>query len=64
MEDESVVNSYAGTDEAIVINDVIVEALLGVPFSWQPLHTLDGNLVIILLVVLLLAPEYRKRALL
>ena len=47
---------------SIVLDDATVASLLGVPFSWQPLHTLGGNLVVILLAVLLLAPEYRKRA--
>lgn len=45
----------------LVVPDAAVEAFLNVPFSWQPLHLLGGNLLVLILFALLVAPEYRKR---
>lgn len=47
---------------ALVVPGVTVESILGLPFSWLPLHTLGGNLVVIAVAALLVSPEYRKRA--
>ena len=46
----------------ILISDAAVTALLGIPFSWAPLHQLGGAVLVILLGSLLPAPEYRTRA--
>ena len=46
----------------LVVPDEVVAGFLGVPFSWSPLHVLFGSVVVVLLASLLLAPEYRKRA--
>ncbi|MDS0474396.1 metal-dependent hydrolase [Natrinema sp. 1APR25-10V2] len=40
----------------------IVQAVVGVPFSWAPLHTLGGTLLVVPLGALLVAPEYRRQA--
>ncbi|MFC6719908.1 metal-dependent hydrolase [Natrialbaceae archaeon GCM10025810] len=45
---------------ALFLPDTTVSRLLGVPFSWSPLHTLGGSVLVILLGSLLLAPPYRK----
>ena len=47
----------------LVLSDAFVEALLGVPFSWSPLHRLGGNALVILAGSMLVAPEYRRRVL-
>ena len=47
----------------LLVPDSAVVALLGIPFSWAPLHQLGGAALLILLGSLLLAPEYRTRAL-
>lgn len=47
----------------LFVSDWVVQSLLGVPFSWSPLHTLGGTVVVVLLVSLLVAPEYRWHAL-
>ncbi|WP_049890338.1 metal-dependent hydrolase [Natronorubrum sulfidifaciens] len=47
----------------LLVPDGLVMALLGVPFSWSPLHTLGGTVLVICLGSLLLAPEYRAQAL-
>jgi membrane-bound metal-dependent hydrolase YbcI (DUF457 family) len=39
-----------------------MQHLLGIPFSWSPLHTLGGTILLGLLTALVLAPEYRRRA--
>ena len=36
--------------------------MLGIPFGWSALHSFGGSVVVVLLGSLLLAPEYRKRA--
>ncbi|MCU4754281.1 metal-dependent hydrolase [Halobacteria archaeon AArc-curdl1] len=46
----------------LFVPDGYVAHLLGVPFSWSPLHTLVGTVIVISLISLLLAPEYRKGA--
>ncbi|MFP9190577.1 metal-dependent hydrolase [Natronosalvus vescus] len=46
----------------LFVPDRLVAHHLGVPFSWSPLHTLVGTVLVTLLISLLLAPEYRKRA--
>ncbi|SEW31558.1 metal-dependent hydrolase [Natrinema salifodinae] len=46
----------------LVIPDGVVELLVGLPFSWAPLHTLGGSLLVVLLGSLLVAPEYRRQA--
>ncbi len=40
----------------------IVQAVVGGPFSWAPLHTLGGTLLVVPLGALLVAPEYRRQA--
>lgn len=47
----------------IFLPDGLMQYLLGIPFAWAPLHTLGGTIAVGLLTVLLLAPEYRRRAL-
>nr|WP_193787997.1 metal-dependent hydrolase [Natronorubrum bangense] len=47
----------------LFVPDGLATALLGVPFSWSPLHTLGGTVLVICLASLLLAPEYRAQAL-
>ncbi|AGB37164.1 metal-dependent hydrolase [Natronococcus occultus] len=47
----------------IFLPDGLMQYLLGIPFSWAPLHTLGGTIVLGLLTALLLAPEYRRQAL-
>lgn len=47
----------------LIVSDWAVESLLGIPFSWSPLHTLGGSVLVICLGTLLLAPRYRKQAL-
>ncbi|QLG49296.1 metal-dependent hydrolase [Natrinema halophilum] len=39
-----------------------VEYLVGIPFSWAPLHTLVGTVLVVLFGSLLVAPEYRRQA--
>ncbi|MFP8890764.1 metal-dependent hydrolase [Natrialbaceae archaeon A-CW2] len=46
----------------LVVPDSVVAGFLGVPFSWSPIHTLGGTVVVILLGSLILAPEHRTRA--
>jgi hypothetical protein len=38
-----------------------IELLFGIPFDWFALHVFGGNLVVLLLGALLVAPGYRKR---
>lgn len=47
----------------LLVSDWLVASTLGVPFSWSPLHTLGGSVLVICLGTLVLAPRYRKRAL-
>lgn len=46
----------------LFFRDEFVASVLGVPFSWAPLHTFVGSVLVICLATLLLAPEYRKAA--
>lgn len=46
----------------LLVPDETVESVLGLPFSWLPLHTLGGNLVTVAIIVLLVTPASRKRA--
>lgn len=46
----------------LLFPDGFVAALLGVPFSWAPLHTLGGSVLVVCLGALLVAPEYRRLA--
>lgn len=46
----------------LLLPDGLVTWLLGVPFSWSPLHTLGGSVLVICLGTLVLAPEYRTGA--
>ena len=47
----------------ILFSDAAVATLLGIPFAWSPLHRLGGAALLIHAGTLLLAPEYRTRAL-
>ena len=47
----------------ILLSDAAVATLLGIPFSWSPLPRLGDATLQNLLGSLLLAPEYRTRAL-
>ncbi len=47
----------------LFVSDWVVQSLLGIPFSWSPLHTLGGTILVVLLGSLLVAPEYRWHAL-
>lgn len=38
-----------------------IEALLGIPFDWMPLHTLGGSALVVAFGTLLVAPGMRKR---
>ncbi len=44
----------------LVLPDEFVGYLLGIPFSWAPLHVLGGTIVVTLFGSLLFAPEYRR----
>jgi membrane-bound metal-dependent hydrolase YbcI (DUF457 family) len=46
----------------IIFSDWWMQQLLGIPFSWSPLHTLGGTILLGLLTALVLAPEYRRQA--
>ncbi|MFC4544475.1 metal-dependent hydrolase [Halosolutus amylolyticus] len=46
----------------LLLPDGLVAWLLGVPFSWSPLHTLAGTVLVAGLGSLLVAPAYRKQA--
>ncbi|NGM71382.1 metal-dependent hydrolase [Natronolimnobius sp. AArcel1] len=46
----------------LVISDATVATTLGIPFSWSPLHTLGGSVIMALLCALVLAPQYRTQA--
>ncbi|WP_226377484.1 metal-dependent hydrolase [Haloterrigena turkmenica] len=43
-----------------VISPETVEAVLGVPFSWQPIHTVGGGTLAILVASLVVRPAYRR----
>lgn len=42
---------------SLVVPDYTVATSLGIPFSWSPLHTLGGSVIVVLLGALLLAPR-------
>ena len=46
----------------LVMPAALIEATLGIPFAWRPLHYLGGNLLVLLIGALLIAPQWRKRA--
>lgn len=46
----------------LVLDDAVIEATLGVPFAWRPLHTVGGNLIVLTILALIVAPQYRNRA--
>lgn len=46
----------------LVIPAQLIEATLGIPFEWSPFHYLGGNLLVLLIGALLIAPRWRKRA--
>lgn len=43
----------------LFVPDGLVAALLGIPFSWDPLHTLGGNLIVLLVGALCIRPGRR-----
>lgn len=45
----------------LVLTDARMEAILGIPFSWQALHTLGGVLVMAAVGGLLVEDTYRQR---
>lgn len=45
----------------LVVSEHTVEALLGIPFSWTPLHFLSGSLVAIVIGSLLVGGRQRTR---
>ncbi|WP_312911155.1 metal-dependent hydrolase [Natronosalvus caseinilyticus] len=47
----------------LVASDGFVAGVFGLPFSWEPLHTLVGSALVTGLLVLLVAPDHRKRVL-
>ena len=44
----------------LLIPDPYVEAALGVPFSWAPIHAITGAVVVALVAGLLVGREYRR----
>ncbi|WP_408958947.1 metal-dependent hydrolase [Natrinema sp. 74] len=46
----------------LLFPDYIVQAIIGLPFSWEPLHTLGGTVLVVSLGALLVAPDYRRQA--
>lgn len=49
------------TKIALVVPDWQIEALLGIPFSWQAIHTAGGALVAVTIGSLLTDTEHRRR---
>ncbi|WP_168927092.1 metal-dependent hydrolase [Natronorubrum aibiense] len=47
----------------LFVPDEFVAAVVGVPFSWSPLHTLVGTVIVACLGALLVAPDGRLQAL-
>jgi membrane-bound metal-dependent hydrolase YbcI (DUF457 family) len=43
-----------------LVPDTSVEAALGVPFSWAPLHAISGVVIVALLAGLVVGPGYRR----
>lgn len=48
----------------LVLPAATIEATLGIPFSWTPLHRVGGTALVVLLGGLLVSPERRRAALL
>ncbi|MWV40029.1 metal-dependent hydrolase [Natrialba sp. INN-245] len=46
----------------LVVPDAAVATTLGIPFSWDPLHTLGVAVLMAVLCALVLAPQYRAQA--
>ena len=46
----------------LIVHESTIEAAFGVPFDWSALHYLGGNLVVLCIGALLIAPEWRRRA--
>ena len=44
----------------LIISSSTVHALLGVPFSWEPLHRAGGTLLLVCIGALLAPSEYRR----
>lgn len=49
------------TKIGIVVSDAQMEAWLGVPFSWDAVHTLGGSTAAVLVGTFLVPAEYRRR---
>lgn len=45
----------------LFLHEDLVAAALGIPFSWEPLHALGGNLIVLLLGALCIPPGQRRR---
>ncbi|WP_265110680.1 metal-dependent hydrolase [Halosolutus halophilus] len=45
----------------LVLPSETVQAVLGIPFSWTPLHTLGGSVLVVGLGALLVAPDHRRQ---
>ncbi len=48
------------TRVGLIIDPAFIEEVLGIPFSWHPLHTLGGVLVVIAVITLLVQKEHSK----
>lgn len=46
----------------LLIPEAHIEATLGIPWEWSALHYLGGNLLVLLILALLVALTWRKRA--
>lgn len=44
----------------LIIRADLIEATLGVPFSWSALHYLGGNLLVLTVLALLVTPKWGK----
>lgn len=47
----------------ILVSSPTVDALLNVPFSWFPLHTVGGSVIVVGLGALLVSGKHRRKAL-
>lgn len=47
----------------LLLDDAAIEALLGIPFSWSPLHRVGGTVIVIAIGVLLVPRRLRRAAL-
>ena len=48
----------------LVVDDAVIAATLGIPFSWTPFHRIGGTILVVLIGALLVPREYRKAVLL